>query len=76
MHLVKKIIRVERWVKDGVEHTRTYVLIDDPEHLDDEFVGYGRYKVGDEVESYFSDKWNKASIKPHRKGNKDEGLRN
>lgn len=66
MHKVTKIIRTEEWKKDGKLHVKTYALINDPDHLDDEFQGYGTYKVGDEVESYFSDRWNKPTIKPHK----------
>ena len=56
---VIKIIRVEKWVKNKTVHTRTHAILDN----DEESVGYGEYKVGDQVEAYYSDKWDKYSFK-------------
>jgi len=55
-----KIVYVEAWKKDDVQHYRTTALLDN----DEEAQGYGKdYKEGDFVEAWFDDKWDKYSMR-------------
>lgn len=61
MRQITKILHIEKWVKDGKEYTRTHAILDN----DEEARGFGEFKVGDEVEAFFNDKWDYYQMKPH-----------
>jgi len=63
MGVILSIERVERWDKNEVSHARTYATVDSETHGVVELTGYGDvYKVGDNVQVLFDDKWNTAKM--------------
>jgi hypothetical protein len=63
MGVIISIDRVERWQKNNINHARTYATVDSETHGIVELAGYGdAYKVGDEVQVLFDDKWNTAKM--------------
>lgn len=58
MRKISRIIRVEKWQKDGKTHYRTHAIADG-----DEVAGYGKdFKVGDLVECWFDAQWGIAKM--------------
>lgn len=63
MGVIISIERVEKWTKDGVEHSRTHATVNSSRFGLIEVTGYGSgYKVGQKVEVFFDDKFNQAKM--------------
>jgi len=59
MRTITQIEHTKTWTRYGVVHYRTYAILDNQ----DEAIGYGQFKVGDKVESWFNDKWDYLQMK-------------
>jgi hypothetical protein len=57
---VVKIIDVHEWRVGDKTHVNTQALLSDGET----YMGYSRYEVGQTVEAYFSEKWDKPTMQP------------
>lgn len=63
---IHQVISVRSWSDQFQRtHYKSYVLLDNGE----EATGYGQFKAGEQVEVYFSDKWDEVQVKrPKKKG--------
>jgi len=63
MGVILSIEWVEKWTKDGKEHSRTHAIVNSSRYGVIEVTGYGvNYWVGDKVQVLYDDKWDKAKM--------------
>jgi len=63
MGVILSIEWVEKWVKDGKEHSRTHAIVESSRYGTLEVTGYGvDFKVGDKVQVLYDEVWDKAKI--------------